>query len=380
VSVSDAAHPGETAVESSDGDIRVRIGLLVHADTRLAGEADRPAAGTFRFHRVRPFLHGRFFRRFEVVLNPDLAGGTLAVHDAYVDTILSPAVRIRTGKTKTPFGLERLHSASNLLFADRGLPTALVPNRDLGALGGVLSYQAGVTNGVPDGGSGTLDTNTDKDLSGRLSIRPTGRVPAGPLGGLGIAISGSRGRQEGGAAALPVFTTPADDQPYFSYSGAWADGIRTRYSPQVFYYRKSFGGLAEFVHTNTPIRNELVRGEIAHDAWQVAGSIVLTGETATDAASGVRPRANADFGGGHLGALQIAARYHVLKVDDHAIALGFATAGSSRKAEAWTVGLNWYLTGNLRYTLNFERMVFDDNPDGPRRAVHSWVFRAQAHL
>ncbi|HVH27644.1 MAG TPA: hypothetical protein VM818_12830 [Vicinamibacterales bacterium] len=36
------------------------------------------------------------------------------------------------GKGKTPFGLERLHSASSLLFVDRAAPTALVPNRGLG--------------------------------------------------------------------------------------------------------------------------------------------------------------------------------------------------------------------------------------------------------
>ena len=55
-------------------------------------------------------------RRFEFYLNPDFAGGTLVVQDAYLDTIFSPAFRIRAGKGKTPFGFERLHSASNMLF------------------------------------------------------------------------------------------------------------------------------------------------------------------------------------------------------------------------------------------------------------------------
>ena len=79
--------------------------------------------------RLRPYLRGRFSKRFEFYFNPDFAGGTLVVQDAYVDTIFSPAFRIRAGKGKTPFGLERLHSASNLLFFNRALPTALVPNR-----------------------------------------------------------------------------------------------------------------------------------------------------------------------------------------------------------------------------------------------------------
>jgi phosphate-selective porin OprO/OprP len=126
-----------------------------------------------------------------------------------------------------------------------------------------------------------------------------------------------------------------------------------------------------------PISMGTVREEIAHDAWQVAGSLVLTGEDATDSSTGIRPGANFDFGQGHLGAFQVAARYHTLQVDERALALGLAAAGSSRRADAWTVGLNWYLTPNFRYTGNFERTVFDDDPDGLRKAENALVFRTQ---
>ena len=104
---------------------------------------------------------------------------------------------------------------------------------------------------------------------------------------------------------------------------------------------------------------------------------MLTGENATDAGSGVRPRNNFDFGNGHWGAFQIAARYHELTVDDQAFTLALAAPGASGKAEAWTVGLNWYLTGNIRYIVNFDRTVFDDDPDGPRHAEHALAFRTQ---
>ena len=127
-------------------------------------------------------------------------------------------------------------------------------------------------------------------------------------------------------------------------------------------------------------KGTVVEHDIAHDAWQVAGSWVLTGEDATDAAAGIRPRNNFDFGNGHLGAFQIAARYHELTVDNEAFTLNLAAPGSSRKAEAWTVGLNWYLSGNFRYTFNFERTVFDDDPDGPRTAENAFVLRTQVNF
>jgi phosphate-selective porin OprO and OprP len=374
------------AIQSADGDFRLQIGLLVHADGRFAPEdIDQRVVDTFAFRRLRPYLRGRFSRRFEFYFNPDFAGGTLVIQDAYVDTIFSPAFRVRAGKGKTPFGLERLHSASNLLFFNRALPTALVPNRDLGIQvlgdisGGLVSYLAGVMNGVPDGGSADADTSDGKDLSGRLVVRPFHKLTDSPLRGAGLAISGSNGRQVG-AGALPTFRTQSLEQPYFSYSGAAADGVRRRYSPQAFYYYKAFGGFAEYVHTKTPIRKDVVREEVTHEAWQVAGSYVLTGEAATDTGIGVRPRANFDFGNGHLGAFQVAARYHSLRVDPRALTRGLAAAGSSRKADAWTIGVNWYLTGNFRYTFNFERTVFDDDPDGLQRAESAFVFRTQVNF
>jgi phosphate-selective porin OprO/OprP len=381
-----SAGPDGFAIESATGDFRLRIGLLVQADGRFAAEdSDQQVVDTFAFRRLRPYLRGQISRRFVFYFNPDVAGGTVVVQDAYVDTVFSPSFRLRAGKGKTPFGLERLHSASNLLFFSRALPTALAPNRDLGIQvlgdlsGGLVSYLAGVMNGVPDGGSADLDINDGKDVSGRLIVRPFTKLTTSPLRGLGVAIAGSNGRQTG-PGALPVFRTPSLEQPYFSYDGASADGVRTRYSPQAFFYYKAFGGLAEYVHTKTPIRKDLVRELIAHRAWQVAGSFVLTGELATDAGAGVRPRANFDFGRGHRGAFQIAARYHTLEVDERALVLGLAAAGSSRKAEAWTVGLNWYLTVNVRYTFNFERTVFDDGVEGARKAENAFVFRTQVNF
>ena len=373
-------------IQSADGDFRLQIGLLVQADGRFAlDDSNEAVVNTFAFRRLRPYLKGRLSRRFEFYFNPDFAGGTLVVQDAYVDTVFAPAFRIRAGKGKTPFGLERLHSASNLLFFNRALPTGLVPNRDLGIQvlgdisGGVVSYLAGVMSGVPDGGSVDLDTNDGKDLSGRLIVRPFNKIATSPLQalkGLSLAISGSAGRQTG-ASALPTFRTRSLEQEYFSYNGASADGVRTRYSPQLSYYYKGFGAFGEYVHTELPILKGSVREDIAHEAWQVAGSVVLTGEAATDAGAGVRPRANFDFGNGHLGAFQIAARYHTLNIDDRAFTVNLATPGSSRKAEAWTAGLNWYLTPNFKYVFNFERTVFDGDPDGPRKAENALVFRTQ---
>jgi hypothetical protein len=80
---------------------------------------------------------------------------------------------------KEPVGLERLQSGANLLFIERGLPTQLVPNRDVGVQlhgkvwGNTLAYQVGYFNGVEDGGSGDIEVTDDgKDPAARLFVHP----------------------------------------------------------------------------------------------------------------------------------------------------------------------------------------------------------------
>jgi phosphate-selective porin OprO/OprP len=379
------------AIESANGDFRLQIGVLLHADGRFALDDDNgQVVDTFAVRRLRPYLRGRVARRFEFYVNPDLAGGTLAVQDAYVDTIFAPQFRLRMGKAKTPFGMERLHSASNILFMERALPNILVPNRDVGVQvlgdisGGMIGYLAGVTNGVPDGGSADVDAADGKDVSGRFIVRPFTRLPeTNPARGLGLAISGNRGNQSG-AGALPTYRTVTLQQSFFSYAtganGSIADGNRTRYSPQAWYFYRAFGGWVELVHTETEVRRDADVADVGVQAWQAAASWVLTGEDATDAGAGIRPRTPFNFGNGGWGAFQVAARYHELTVDDVAFTLNLAAPGASRSAESWTVGLNWYLTGNLRYTFNFERTVFDGDADGPRRAENALAFRTQINF
>jgi phosphate-selective porin OprO/OprP len=375
-------------IQSPSGDYRLQFGVLLQVDGRFdPGDDDRELVDTFALRRVRPQLRGRIAQRFEFFLNPDFAGGTLVLQDAYVDTRFSPAFIVRLGKGKTPFGLERLTSAGTLVFVERGLPTLLVPNRDVGVQvfgeipGGIVSYAAAVLNGVADGGSGDVDTNDGKDLVGRIVIRPFG--PAStiadkprPASGLTIAVAGTTGNQTG---TLATIRTPSLLRTFLSYAGATADGRLNRYSPQASYYFKRLGAIAEYVHTNVPMRKATVRREISHEAWQIAGSFVLTrGDSVTE--GGVRPLHNFDFGNGHLGALQVAARYHALFADEQVVALGLATAGSSREAKAWTLGLNWYLNPNFRYLLNFERIDFDASDIAARQAENAIAFRAQVNF
>jgi len=366
-------------LQSENGDYRLQVNALLQADGRFAiDDPQNNVIDTFLFRRIRPILQGRVANFFEFYFNPDFAGGVVNIRDAYVDTRFSPGFRIRVGKGKEPFGLERLHSASYLTFVERSLPTAVAPDRDIGVqvlgdlAGNVVSYTAGVFNGVADGQSAEVDTNDSKDVVGRVVVRPFVKNTRSHVAGLGLALAASSGRQP---AVLPSFAT-SGRQAFFSYdSAAVGDGVRNRISPQGFYSYKSVWAFGEYIRSEGAVRKNGISNDITHTSWVLAGSVVLTGEAAGD--HGVRPRSVFDPGKHTWGAVQLAGRYHVLTIDPAAVRLGFASAGSSREARAFTIGANWYLNPYIKWVLNVERTVFDGNPNGARHAENDIVVRNQ---
>ena len=348
-------------VQSADGDYRLLLGLVAQIDGRFALDNPKPITNTFTIRKLRPTFSGRLAKYFDFKVMPNFGNGTAVVQDAYVDIRFSPKFRIRSGKDKTPVGYELLQGDAFVLFPERALASSLVPNRDIGVqvqgdLSSRLLYAAGVFNGIPGGASATteLDTNNGKDLAGRVVVQPFRRAgSASALNGFGFQIGGSTGHETG---ALPSFKTSVQ-QPYFSCNlGSTAGGVRTRISPAVFYYYKAFGGFGEYMKSTQKVAKGGATTDVANRAWEATGSIVLTGEAASD--RGVRPKNNFDPQNGHWGALQLLARYADLKIDRDAFTAGLVSTGASSGAKSFTLALNWYPNPNIKYYATFERTTF----------------------
>ena len=94
----------------------------------------------------------------------------------------------------------------------------------------------------------------------------------------------------------------------------------------------------------------------------------------------VTPRKPFDPATGGWGALEIAARVNALEVDGLAFAGGFADpTRSARKATAWGVGLNWYLTRNVKYQANYDHTTYEGGAPagGDRHTENALILRAQ---
>lgn len=359
-------------VRSADTNFVLKVRGYMQADARFfPGDRNKGAVNdTFLLRRVRPIIEGTVYDKFDYRLMLDfgqnLASGSSAanqgqIQDAYVTAKLYPEFQIQVGKFKESVGLERQQSGANLLFIERGFPTQLAPNRDVGIQvqgdlwNSRLSYQAGIFNGVADGGSGDADTaDTDKDLAARLFAHPFKDSDRDALRGLGFGVAGTIGNHN---TATRTFTTPGQ-QRFFSYTAGTASaGEHQRVSPQGYYYYGPFGLFGEYIISSQKVRNAAATRRLTHTAWQLATSYFVTLED--NSFKPVAPRANFTLGGPGWGAVELTARIGQLDVDNDAFPT-FATATTSAsEATSWGVGANWHLNRNIKLSLNYERTTFE---------------------
>jgi phosphate-selective porin OprO and OprP len=359
-----SAGKGGFLLTSPDGDFQFRIRGYIQADGRFFFSQNAPAIDTFVLRRVRPIFEGTVYKIFDFKIMPDFGNGVTVLQDAYLDARFSPKTKIRFGKTKPPFGLERLQSATDLTFVERSLATNLVPNRDVGIyLFGDLAhekmnYAAGIFNGVVDLGNADFDSGGDgKDFVGRIFVRP--------VSGLGLGFAVTAGDQDGSLPApnLPAYKS-AGQLTWFHYRTGLtanettvADGKRIRYSPQATFYCRSFGMLTEFVSSSQEVTNGTHLAEIRNTAWNITASYVLTGESSSY--KGVEPQNPFNMENHQWGAWEIAARYSEMNIDPDAFPYFAEPATAASKAENWALGLNWYLNGNVKFVFSYDNTSFE---------------------
>ena len=359
------------SMNSADSNFVAQLHGVLQLDSRtFFQDGGNNGNDGFLLRRARPIFSGTVFRDFDYNFTPDFGGSTVQIVDAYLNYRYNSALQLEAGKFKAPIGLEHLESDRDILFNERSLVTELVPNRDLGVelhgdlFGGVASYALGVFNGGTDYNGTTVNASfqDDKAFEGRVFFQPWKTSHVYALRGLGFGVGGSymanHPATNTATGLSPGYTTDGQ-QKFFSYNtGVNAKGAAWRVSPQAYYYYGPLGLMAEYVISDQQAALAKKSADLQNSAWEVTGSWVLTGEDASY--NGVTPLHPFDPRNGHWGAWQLVARYAALNVDGKAFTDGFASSAKSADgANAWSVGLNWYLNRNVRADLNFSHTTFD---------------------
>jgi phosphate-selective porin OprO/OprP len=384
------ANASRFQIGSADGKNFIRLRGTLFADNRAFGGDSAPeTADTFILRSVRPTIEGTFGGIYDFRFTPDFGNGRTSIVDAYAAARFNPGFAVTVGKFKPSVGLERLASEPDLRFMERGLPTLLVPNRDLGIqfsgdfAGGAFSYQVGYFNGVTDGGSSDnlpspdVENDTGGDYAARVFFQPFINSDNFNLRGLGFGI-GSTWQDLDGAATNPYLPSYRSQGQLSVYSyrantatgatpnnATFANGERLRLAPQLYYYRGSFGFLGEYTQVKQDV-SRIVGGvtlsdTLTNSAWQGQFSWFVTGEE--ESFRGFTPGSTWQPGKPGFGAVELVARYQQLDIDDDAFAGGansFANPLTAiSKETSYGVGVNWYPWNTVKLSFNYDKTTFE---------------------
>lgn len=374
------AHNPPLTFTSADGRFRLRLRGYFQSDSRFFFDNDHtPATGTFLLRRVRPVWEATVGRIVDLRLMPDFGEGRVTIFDAHLDLRLSPYFNIRSGKFKPPLGLERLQSATDIIFIERSINTSFAPNRDVGVQmygdvsGGVIQYQAGLFNGVPDLGFGDGDGDDQKDIAARLFFEPFARSSIGALKEFGFGIAGTRGGHHGSASApgLQTYRTPAQQAAFIFRSDGRAtgttiaDGLHTRVAPQGYWYVGPVGTLWEYTRIGQFVRLGTNARRLEHSAFNVTTSLTLTGEHPTY--RGLAPNKPFDPQRHQWGAFELGFRYNRFNIDPDAFPIFADTASQPHRADSRGVAFNWYLNRGIRFMVDYSVTRFRGGAAGGNR-------------
>ena len=337
------------------------------------------AADSFIIDSARFQLDGTFFKDFYYriegeaksgeTVNGVLSTGFFRTKDVYMGWQgLGDWFQLQAGQFKMTLSQEETTSSRFIDFAERSILNRLVPGHIQGirASGGLFDrtfeWYLGITNGssVRDGDRGSLDTNDEKDYFGRFFVTPFKTMDVGFVKSLRLGFDFSYGKRDNPSTApgsissgdlgLPQILTVAP------VGGTVFEGRQIR---EDFNFSWNYGSMnirAEYLW----IKNELEAATplaAAHhqEAWYISTAYVLTGEEKT-LENRIKPFNNFSPLDGQWGAWEIAARWAVVNQDNDT---GIAGSANQTHTTEYTLGINWWMTPNVRLMIDWERLTYD---------------------
>lgn len=353
---------------SNDHDMQLRLGGRLHYDAASFDSDLTPISDNGDIRRFRYDLSGRLGDDWSFKIERDDAGTAQGWKSTWLAWRGIKHLRLSVGNQVAPFGNEQLQSSNNLLFMERSLASALSPNFLKGVQGRYTRSAWTATLGYftdPMGNEFGQNNAAGQGPIARLTFAPQQRRYRTTQVGVSFQHrsldAGSefrlRARPESGLADAVLLDTGriADADGYTSIAGE-----------ALWRYRR-WSAQGEYLITHLT-RN--VGQSVDFDGGYVQIGYVLTGESrrysrALGTFGGLRPR-------GPYGAFELAIRYSDLDLSDRDIRGG--------RGHDLGIGLNWTLTRNLGFSINYIRAWAEPNRRAANEVTDIVQLRASVHF
>ena len=350
----------------------LRIGGLLQTDYRYFDyDNGDPDKNRFDLRRARLFLKGRLTRHFEYKFEYEFQGaGSRRLLDAYGDVHLLPYLSLRIGQFKEPFSLEQVTKDKNIVFAERAMGYYLTPGRDVGVMAHAsvwddrINYGLGLFNGdgVDDTTGGDID---DPEVTGRLVFAPFRNSGLSWLEDFQIGGSLGYARIDRNNVSIHVKTTGLTT--FFDVSSSAKFNVireadkRYRYGAELGWAYGPFALASEYIQVQyRDITTSADQFNVELEDTYVSLLWMVTGERPTyrnGIFQPIKPKRSVWEGG--WGGIGLAVRFDVFEADESVYDTLINEGDSVRKAEAYSLAVNWYLDDNTRLILDATRTEFD---------------------
>ncbi len=244
-------------------------------------------------------------------------------------------------------------------------------------MGGVIYYAGGIFNGS---GQNAADTNDSKDLAARLVVYPLKQTEVALLRNLHLGADVTWGDQDSGKSLRG-----RTDGQFVYFDRINTRGDRLRYSAEAAYYTGSFTLYGEYIESQEERKACSIQtasactggadlDDVIGRGWYVTTTYMLTGETKVPGQAVVPGRWVVPTGPeGGWGAWELAARFAQLDFRAKDIV--------GNRVNALTLGVNWYLTPNVKWLFNVVENWFSDENRSPIRGEdNSWELLTRLQL
>lgn len=366
---------GILVFESKDQQYRLWFDVRVQVDAQMAtGKTMNPIGNGTSIRRARFAAKTNLTPNWYGEIDLDFANGILELNDAYIQYDFRNGLAFRTGNFKERFSMSQTSSSRYLNFLERAMVvTAFAPSRHIGLEGSYSGkYFVGATgiffSEVEDAEMRTFVEDNNKDYGRDEGASLTAKLAIQPFGdnkdhGIHVAYAISHRKPK----------TSVDPAEYggIRYSTRSLSSInRKKYldtdlipnfdhnvlnNIEVAAYYKGFGFQSEYitnkVHRKAGLPTLNFNGFYAQAACLLFGGHQFYNKTEAEFSQPYR--------GKKWGDVELAIRYDNIDMNDKTIYGG--------AAEAYTAGVNFYASKNVRFQLNYSYINHDRYASGKKK-------------
>ncbi len=354
--------------KSADGNFEGALGgrfyfTYRHAFDRFdagggVGGGASPESDSFNVDTARVQLDVTFYKDYFARVEMEAGkGDDFFIKDGFIGWKGVPEAIIRFGQAKVPFSQEETCSSRFIDFAERSIVNYFAPAHDIGLHGNgdlwdtKFTWELSITNGQ---GKNKKDNNDEKMLGLRLRLMPLkdSDDPLTKYLRFGIAAAFSDGD---GDSTKNLDTGDLGKLTVIDISGT-EDAQNQRLGFEISWAWNSLGFRAEYVTWNREVSGGT---DFDTDGFYIALTYLLTGEQKVHETR-VKPKTPFSLADGDWGAFELAFRFALVDASD-ATDEGLIATTANDEVTQITIGVNWWLSQNFAFRLNFEHFEFDED-------------------